>query len=102
MEPDLPMSSHTHIPVSGPLTFATVPELLAQSRRWWSEGASELELDLSAVTRADSAGIALLLELLAQARQGGVQLRLTGLPDQLVQLVRANGVEQLLLGNAGQ
>jgi phospholipid transport system transporter-binding protein len=92
------MSSPTRIPVSGPLTFATVPDLVSLSRQWRGTGTTEVELDLSAVPRADSAGLALLLEWLSHARADGIQLRFSGIPDQLAELVQANGLEDLLLG----
>lgn len=95
------MPSPAHIPVSGPLTFATVPDLVSLSQQWHGSTATEIVLDLSEVSRADSAGLALLLEWMAHARRDGVRLRFTGLPEQLTELVRANGLEALLLGTQG-
>lgn len=50
-------------------------------------------LDLSGVTRADSAGISLLLEL---TRRAGGSLKFSGAPQQVVQLARFFGVDSVL------
>ncbi len=53
--------------VGGELTFQTVPGLYRESAGWFA-GEGELVIDLAAVTRADSAGLALLVEWLKRAR----------------------------------
>jgi phospholipid transport system transporter-binding protein len=79
--------------VSGELNFATVTDLLLQSREMFA-GESSIELDLSGVTHADSAGLSLLIEWLRQARLQGRQLHYVALPAQLNALagIRVDGL----------
>lgn len=73
--------------LQGELSFATVPALLRRA-------AGAAELDLAGVTRADSAGLSLLLELTRRA--GGKGLRLRNANDQVRGLARFFGVDSLL------
>lgn len=73
--------------LDGELTQQRVPELLAQLDTL----ASAAEIDVSGVIRADSAGLALLLEV---ARRGTP--RLVNAPQQLRTLARFFGVEAAL------
>jgi phospholipid transport system transporter-binding protein len=74
--------------VSGRLSFASVPDLLA-----FVEAAGDArEVDLSGVSRADSAGLAMLLEWASQVQSHGGVLRLAGIPAQLRSLIRITGV----------
>lgn len=70
--------------ISGDLTFASVPTLLERA----SELVADPELDVSGVGKADSAGVALLLELTRQAKRGGRSLAIRGVPSQLGDLIR--------------
>jgi phospholipid transport system transporter-binding protein len=85
--------------VSGELSFATVTELLLQSRSLFA-GESSIEVDLSGVTHADSAGLSLLIEWLRQARLQGKQLRYLALPVQLNALASISEVDGLLSHSA--
>ena len=57
--------------LTGELSFASVPAALDQADALIADG----QIDLSGVTRTDSAGLALLLELTRRARVNGKQLR---------------------------
>ncbi|MGE0113827.1 MAG: lipid asymmetry maintenance protein MlaB [Steroidobacteraceae bacterium] len=81
--------------VNGELSFATVTDLLRQSQGLFA-GESSLQLDLSGVTHADSAGLSLLIEWLRQARLQGKQLRYLALPAQLQALANISEVSGLL------
>ena len=50
-------------------------------------------MDLSGVLRADSAGLAMLLEWASQVQSQGAVLRLAGIPAQLRSLIRLPGVD---------
>ena len=80
--------------VRGELTFASVPVLAAGAAGWLRSGEATT-LDLSAVTRADSAGLAMVLEWVAQARAGGGSLRLKAAPEQMLAIARASGLASL-------
>ena len=86
-------------PVSGALTFETVPALYQDTMAWFA-GEGELVIDLSRVTRTDSAGLALLIEWLRRAREANRPLRFTGMPPQVETLVRVNGLQDTLINHA--
>lgn len=72
--------------LEGALDFAHVSPWLEESREWLVSGTA-IDLELGGVTRCDSAGLALLLELSRRARQKGVELRLLNAPTQLHELL---------------
>ena len=78
---------------SGPLGFAEVPQYLGQLDQLATAGT----LDLSHVTQADSAGLALLLELTRRARRRGASLRFAGAPPQLRELARFFRLDSVLI-----
>ncbi len=80
--------------VSGELTFATVPALLAANSGLFA-GSGALTVDLAGVSRADSAGVALLIEWLRLARRAGRELRYVNMPQQTAQLIRVSGLERV-------
>jgi phospholipid transport system transporter-binding protein len=82
--------------LTGELSFGTVAAELAKLRDAAHSGAGVFELDLSGVTRVDSAGLALLLELARLARAAGRELRLTGAPEQLRRLAGFFALSPLL------
>jgi phospholipid transport system transporter-binding protein len=88
-----------HYRVSGELSFATVTALLSQSRSVFA-GESMLEIDLSGVTHADSAGLSLLIEWLRQAKLQAKQLRYLSVPSQLSALASISDVDGLLSQSA--
>ena len=81
--------------VRGPLSFATVPDAWRLSRELLG-GGPRLVVDLSGVTRADSAGVALLVEWLRAARARGLELRLRGIPEQMQAIATATRLDALL------
>jgi len=76
--------------VSGPMDFDTVPALYAALPADLRGRA--FDVDLSAVTRADTAGMGFLLELLRLGGERGV--RFVNIPDQLRAIIRVNGLEE--------
>jgi phospholipid transport system transporter-binding protein len=56
----------------------------------------EITVDLSGVTDADSAGLAVLIEWVRGARGEGRQIRFLGMPARLGDLARIGGVNELL------
>jgi phospholipid transport system transporter-binding protein len=86
--------------VSGELTYATAPVALKKTLRLFRAQTS-VAIDLRRVERADSAGIALLIEWVRLARKNGASLRLENLPDQVENLVRVSGTGVLLAPCSG-
>lgn len=81
--------------LAGPLVFETVPALFAGLTPSLA-GTAEARIDLSGVTRADTAGLALLLEWLRLARARGGRVRYTAWPEQVRALVRVNDLAAAL------
>jgi len=83
--------------VTGELTFGTAREarqigiLVLESSQ-----AQRIVVDCSAVTRADSAGLAVLLDWLAWGRRRSRPLSLQNLPEALVAIARISEVDGLL------
>ncbi len=86
--------------VSGELTFATVPAAWRETQNLFVNGQS-LHFDLAKVERADSAGIALLIEWLRLARQRGARISYEHMPAQILAIARVTGLEALLSPAAG-
>ncbi len=83
--------------VDGDLTFETVPELWHQApARFAGITGDTLTVDLTAVRRADSAGLALLVAWVRWGRQRGVRVRFTRPPKSLQALAAAAGLQSLL------
>lgn len=81
--------------IAGPLTMRTAQAWRARGRKAIAAGACRV--DLSAVTEADSAALALLLDwqrAALEARAGA--LTLVGLPAGLASLAELYGIESLL------
>jgi phospholipid transport system transporter-binding protein len=83
--------------ISGELSFRTVNAVLAESRETlFATPQAQLELDLGSVSRADSAGLALLIQWLRMARARQSEIRFLHLPEQLLAIARAGELEPLL------
>ncbi|MGB7757254.1 MAG: STAS domain-containing protein [Salinisphaera sp.] len=72
---------HT-VRVDGELDVDSVPARLRKSADWFDRD-RETVIDLSGVTRADSAGVALLLEWIRDADQAGATLHFANAPSQM-------------------
>ena len=87
--------------VTGELTFGTAREarqigiLVLESSR-----ADRIVVDCAAVTRADSAGLAVLLDWLGWGRRRARPLSLQNLPDSLIAIARISEVDGLLTATA--
>jgi phospholipid transport system transporter-binding protein len=84
-----------HYRVSGELNMYTVPDVLSAIRFDEVVG-KELHIDLGEVSRSDSAGLALLVEWMRQAREQGIQLHFHHLPAQLLEIARVSDLLPLL------
>lgn len=81
--------------VRGELGFATVRDALEQSKSLFAEH-SIIELDLAGVTRADSAGLALLLEWVNWARNSVREITYRNIPAQVRSIAEISEVEDML------
>lgn len=82
--------------IAGALDFESVPALYTHTDALLAAG--PIELDLAGVERANSAGVALLLEWRRQAHRRGVELHLRELPTQVLQIARLSDAEALVSG----
>jgi phospholipid transport system transporter-binding protein len=82
--------------IEGDLTVETVPQLYRDGRRLIAQSGEELRMDLAGVARADSGGLALLVDWLATAAQQGKTLRYTNLPATIQALAGLSEVTALL------
>ena len=81
--------------LTGRLDLATVPGLAGRARELLA-GRSEAGVDLSGVERADSAGLALLLEMQREANRAGCRLRFLNVPTSLRTIADACGIDAVL------
>jgi phospholipid transport system transporter-binding protein len=81
--------------LEGELDFFTVPGVLAQARDC-DAGTGAIRVDLKGVSRADSAGLALLLEWLRRAERQGCEISFVNVPEQLMSIARVCGLEGIL------
>ncbi len=81
--------------VEGELDFDTAGAALARSRQLFRDY-SVIELDLSGVRRADSAGLALLLEWVNWARNSAREIQFDHIPAQLLAIAQISEVDDML------
>lgn len=79
----------------GVLDFDSVPGLSARGPELFDE-AETVEVDLAEVARADSAGVALLVEWMQQARRRGGEIRYLNIPSQMLAIARVSGLDHIL------
>jgi phospholipid transport system transporter-binding protein len=85
--------------LEGPMTMTTVVALRSEGLRAFERGTGAIEVDLADVQRADSGGLALLIDWLAWARHARRALRYAALPAAIRSLARLSDVEALLTGD---
>lgn len=81
--------------VSGDLTLDAVPDYLKQSEALFSELAA-LRIDLSAVTRSDSAGLALLIRWMREAQAMDKTIVFEHMPAQMLAMAEASSLDTIL------
>jgi phospholipid transport system transporter-binding protein len=84
-----------HWALSGDLGLETAAGVLAQGEAAFT-GVPRTEVDLSGVTDADSAGLAVLIEWVRGACLSGRSITYRSLPPRLAELARIGGVAGLL------
>ncbi|HEY0634256.1 MAG TPA: STAS domain-containing protein [Gammaproteobacteria bacterium] len=89
-------SSDSTLRVSGELTFATVTALNREAAPLLGHASGTLVIDLGGVTRADSAGLALLIEWLRRVHRQGATLRFSHMPAQMHSIATVSDLEPIL------
>ena len=72
--------------------------LASLAKNWAASDQNPVVVDLSAVSRSDSAGLALLLHWMGELRGEDKTLRFINIPHQVEDFIRINGLAELLLG----
>ncbi|MDH3758110.1 MAG: STAS domain-containing protein [Gammaproteobacteria bacterium] len=84
-----------HFTLNGEMTFETAERILMASEEPFEQH-TRIEVDLSGVTNADSAGLALLLEWITWANHTVREIRFLSMPERVLAIARTTEVEQLL------
>ncbi|MGD8484385.1 MAG: STAS domain-containing protein [Thioalkalispiraceae bacterium] len=84
--------------IIGELNMSTVPQLLQDMAAVFSTSQQARVIDLTDVSRSDSAGLALLLEWQRLAQEQGLQLTFRNLPEQMQAIIKVSGLEKLISG----
>lgn len=84
--------------LTGGVTMATAGTMLAEGRAKAASG--NLIVDLSGVTEADSAALALLFDWVRVARKAGTSISVRGMPEGLTSLASLYGVTELIPAGA--
>jgi len=80
--------------LSGELTFATAARALAEARA--KLGTDVATLDLGGLARADSAGLAVIIALVRDARSRGRALAIARMPAGLAALAQLSDMDKVL------
>ena len=81
--------------LSGEMAFRTAGKILRLSEELF-EDHTRIEVDLSGVTKSDSAGLALLLEWITWANHTVREIRFVGMPDKIDAIAKTTEVDHLL------
>ena len=82
--------------MSGELTLHTTNNALALLTDWIMSSKLVLALDLSEITSSDSAGVAILIHCLRLAKQQNKQMTFYHVPEQMMAISSASGVNEIL------
>ena len=81
--------------LTGDLSFETAERLLRESEDMF-ERHTRIEVDLSGVEKADSAGLALLLEWITWANHTVREIRFADMPERILAIAKTTEVDDLL------
>jgi phospholipid transport system transporter-binding protein len=81
--------------LSGELSIDTVPAVLRHAKHLFDDDGT-VQVDLGGVSRADSAGVALLVDWRTEAQRRKRQIVFTQVPPQMLAIARVSGVAELL------
>jgi phospholipid transport system transporter-binding protein len=81
--------------LAGDMSFDTADAILRESGSAFA-GHTAVDVNFSRVKKADSAGLALLLEWKAWQRQGHCQVNFSAIPESVLAIARTTEVEHLL------
>jgi phospholipid transport system transporter-binding protein len=97
-EPRIEETGHGSWMLAGDLNFSTVPGLMDRMDIAAADR-SRISIDLTGVTRSDSAGLALLVEWLREAERLGKTITFLNMPAQMQSIARVCGLGGILLAD---
>ncbi len=83
--------------ISGKLTFESVPEFLTHTQSLFSGPDGPVTIDMKSVTKADSAGLALMVEWLRLARRAQREIKFINIPSQARKIITVSGLQRAFL-----
>ena len=97
MQPKITEQSQGIFAIEGELNMQTVPDVTRQLLDLLptTEG-EKFTLDLASVSRSDSAGVALLVEVMQQAKNAKLELSFSNLPQQMQDIAGISGLLEIL------
>lgn len=93
IEVDRVSSRHALLRLTGELDFDTAPSLITAARQAHADGCEDLTVDLTGVTLCDSSGLSAFVVIYRSAARS---VRLTGMNEQIRQLLARTGLAELL------
>ena len=81
--------------LNGAMSFATANDILRKSETLFGRHSS-LKIDLAGVGKADSAGLALIIEWKSQAANRAADIRFSNVPDSLMAIARTSELQDLI------
>lgn len=97
MQPKININKNGYYAIEGELNNQTVPDISHQLLKLISAVEDKnLTLDLARVSRSDSAGVALLVEVMQQAKQANLKLQFSNLPSQMRDIAGLSGLMDIL------
>lgn len=82
--------------LAGQVSFHTAETILRESTKLFAAH-ERIRVDLSAVERTDSAGLALLLEWISQASKSGQQIEFDEIPKKIHAIAETAEIDELLM-----
>ncbi len=79
--------------ISGAVDLTTAPDLMRQATGFFKNADKKIKIDLSQVTSSNSAALALMLEMLKQARKNKIELRFQNIPETMLTIAKAYGID---------
>ena len=81
--------------ISGDMSFETAERILRASQRTFEQH-ENVRVDMSAVDKADSAGLALLLEWMSWAKQGVAKIDFVAIPASILAIAHTAELKDLV------
>jgi phospholipid transport system transporter-binding protein len=91
-----PLNMQAVLNIQGALTLGTAKEVLKQGQAWIKQLPADGQMDFSAVTQSDSAGIALLIAWARFAKQQHCVIQFVHLPTQLMTIAKLSSLDTIL------